>query len=350
MSSPLSFFLGAATSYNVRHLATNIDWMLSNSGPIHLISTEPDTYAPITHSFDLYGGDCTSSIRGEIAALRGYLSKHKPAVLVELTRPPVHGTLCGLATRPHDVPFVYRYSGDRFAEYRVARGKRRITSFSLGKVLGRVPLFLADEYVTLGPNGTERLADRGVDTDRITVLPPSVDVTRFESATDPPSDISSDHSLALFVGRLSRLKGIKTLERTLPTILDQRPDIKVMFIGDGEATLTLPERHRDKVMFLGPVEPTKLPAYFHRADLLVHPSLTEGIPRVILESLASGTPVIARDVSDVASVTANTFTTDEEFAEMVLNYESLAIDDVTPFTRETLQPTYQRFFESFRGL
>jgi glycosyltransferase involved in cell wall biosynthesis len=85
------------------------------------------------------------------------------------------------------------------------------------------------------------------------------------------------------------------------------------------------------------------------ADLLIHPSLTEGVPRVLLESLAVNTPVLARDVGDVESVTDNTFRTDDEFIEHLTELEDVALDDITPFTQKNLTPVYQRFFEQLAG-
>ena len=348
MPNPISFFVGATTSVNVQHLVRNLDWMLTDSPPVDLVTTQPDTYDNITDSFHVRATAFESSFRDEYAGLREYLSRQDPAVLVQLTRPPIHGTLCGAAVVRKEVPFVYRYSGDRFYEWKVARGKQRVTGFAVGNLLGRIPLKIADKFVALGPSGIDRLAARGVDRERITILPPSVDRTRFELPSENPVDIPGDRSMILFVGRLSRLKGLETFERTIPRILDRRDDIQFVFAGDEQATLEIPPHDRNNVTILGSILPEDIPAYYQQADLLAHPSLTDGIPRVVLEALASETPVVARDVGDVSTVTENTFTADEEFVEMVSKFESLPLDDVTPFTRESLQPKYRSFFESFR--
>jgi glycosyltransferase involved in cell wall biosynthesis len=222
-------------------------------------------------------------------------------------------------------------------------------AFGLGNVCGRLPLALADRYVALGPRGRRRLVSRGVDADRVTILPPSIDAERFRSeGPSEPVDVPDERATILFVGRLSRLKGLRTLEAAIPRILDRRDDLQFVLVGDAESSLALPDGYDDHVSETGPVPPAAIPAYYQQADLLIHPSLTEGIPRVLLEALAAGTPVLARDVGDVATVTDNIFESDDEFETAVRTFESLPLDDVDPFRRETLRPTYRDFFAAFQ--
>lgn len=352
MPRSLAFFVGAASAPNVRRLVSNFGWMLSDLTDLHLVTTDPDSFDTETLScYDVFGRAHPSTTRGEFAAVNEYLRESSPGALMQLTFPPLHGTIAGLAAKRFDVPFVYRYNGDRFTEYTVARGREKVLAFGIGNVLGRVPLLLADHYVTLGPRGTERLTEYRVDLDSITELPPSIDVNAFRMVGANPvfSEVPAHRRIVLFVGRLSHLKGAETLERTIPSILTRRSDLQFAFVGDPEQTLSVPSPYKEHVTVVGHVPPEQMAAYYGQADLLVHPSLTEGIPRAVLESLASGTPVLARDVGDVAAVTDNTFTTDEEFVEQVLGLEDLQLDSVEPFARETLRPTYRLFFEQFTG-
>ncbi|QLK26816.1 glycosyltransferase family 4 protein [Natrinema zhouii] len=308
-----------------------------------IITTERDL-ATVT-GFEVFGVNSSGTYRGEIQALEQYLDTHDPNVLLQITRPPTHGTIAGVLARRHDVPFVYRYSGDRFYEYRVARGSDRLKAFGLGATLGRLPIRLATRHITLGPTGKRRLIARGVSPDRITILPPTVDPTRFDDPDPVSLDVPRDRTVVLFVGRLSHLKGVDTLERIIPEVLNQRDDLQFVCVGDAERELDLPQHARDHVSIIGRVPPDAVPNYMATADLLVHPSLTEGVPRVLLEALAVGTPVLARDVGDVASVTDNTFRTDTQLVVKLMHLEALPLDDVAPFTREHLAPAYQRFFE-----
>jgi glycosyltransferase involved in cell wall biosynthesis len=98
---------------------------------------------------------------------------------------------------------------------------------------------------------------------------------------------------------------------------------------------------------MGHVEPECVPRYLQWADVMIHPSLTEGVPRAVLESLAVGTPVIARDVGEVASVTNNTFITDKDFINMVCDFEKLPVDSIAHFNIDEVKNDYQEFFSEY---
>ena len=57
-----------------------------------------------------------------------------------------------------------------------------------------------------------------------------------------------------------------------------------------------------RCQFLGQVQHDAVPGWIASANLLVLPSLREGCPNVVLESLASGTPVIASSVGAIPDI------------------------------------------------
>jgi len=342
MTNRYCLYVGATTATNVRHLVDNVGWMVEGTADLDLLTTASDALGAATRHYSVPGDTQPSTVRGHARALDSYLTRNDPAAVVQLTRPPTHGTLVAAIARRHGVPFVYRYAGDRFYEYRVARGRQRLIAFALGNLLNRIPVRLADHRIALGPRGRDRLVAHGADPETITVLPPAVDTTRFDAPPDVDLSVPEDRSVALFLGRLSHLKGRDAFETAIPRVLARRDDFQFVFVGAGDLP-DVPPRYADHVTAAGHVSPDEIPGYTATADVLVHPSLTEGLPRVLLESLVAGTPVLARDVGDVASVTDNTFETDAEFVEMLLDFESLPLDDVTPFTREALAPAYRAF-------
>ena len=81
-------------------------------------------------------------------------------------------------------------------------------------------------------------------------------------------------------------------------------DAHVTFIGDGGLKESLLARAtalgiRDRVSFLGRVPPDEVALRFSASDVLCLPSRREGCPNVVLESLASGRPVVAAAVGGV---------------------------------------------------
>lgn len=136
----------------------------------------------------------------------------------------------------------------------------------------------------LHPNGA-----RYVDTERFSVQTP------FETR---PLRVG-------FLGRLDEEKGV----RTLASVASRLPDgIAFRFIGDGDLRDELEreledERKRGSVEFTGWVDHDEVPDQLNDLQLLVLPSQpTEGLPTVILEALACGTPVYATPVSGVPDV------------------------------------------------
>jgi glycosyltransferase involved in cell wall biosynthesis len=351
MPTSLCLFLGSANSFNVRRTTQNIIRLLSDTFDIHLVTTESDAFdAEVFADATIFGEDAASTRIGEVSALSNYLRANEPAVIAHLSEPPIHGTAVTVLGRRHGVPAVYRYSGDRFYEHQLSRDWKRILHFGLNNVLGRVPLSLADGCIALGPTGKARLTERGVSPEQIGVLPPPIDRTRFKETDECPdsiSDLPDSRSVALFVGRRSYLKGFDTFDTAIPRILDQREDIQFVFIGGGERVPQVPEQYTDHITIVGRVPPESMASYFHYADVLVHPSLTEGVSRTLVEALMCDTPVIARDVGDLASITSNLFVTDPEFVDMVSGFEDLPLDDPEPFSMAALKGQYESFFAQF---
>jgi glycosyltransferase involved in cell wall biosynthesis len=344
MRGTIAVFVGSSSSFNIVRAASNIGRALSEEFRIHLISTDKTFVEEVSIYYDdVHGVKQNGSLMGEVRALQSYLRSCSPDVLFQITNPPIHGTIVGYLSTLYDIPFVYRYSGDRFYEYQVSRGGDRILHFGLNNVLGRLPIHLADAHIVLGPTGRKRLENRGVDPSKISVIPPIVNQERF-SAKGPSVDLGPGRYTGLFIGRLSRRKGKETLERTLPEILESRNDLHFVFVGNKGEILDVPPEYSRNITFIGPISPTKIPGYYRDADFLMHPSLIEGLPRVVLEALASGIPPIARDVGDIAYATENTFSTDVEFKEMVCNFESLKINTVDRYGYETVSKQYLRLF------
>lgn len=101
------------------------------------------------------------------------------------------------------------------------------------------------------------------------------------------------------VGRLSEQKGHADLLRAMVLVLQRMSDTELILVGDGELRSELENLSRElkidnHVWFLGKQE--NVYPYLARMDLFVLSSLWEGLPTVILEAMAAGTPVLATDI------------------------------------------------------
>lgn len=163
----------------------------------------------------------------------------------------------------------------------------------------------------------ERLADLGVARERITVLRNGVDQAVFcpepELALALGRELKLDGPVILSVGNLIESKGHHIAIEALK-YLDQGT---LLIVGEGPMKEALRKQADasglgDRVRLLGAVEHDELPRYYSLADVLVLASSREGMPNVVLEALACGTPVVACDVGGVREVVA------EEVAGLVI--------------------------------
>ena len=136
--------------------------------------------------------------------------------------------------------------------------------------------------------------------DRMTCIPNGATLTVWDATRRAPPDAERDVDL-LFIGTFYPFKGVDLFVDTLVRALPRRPGARAVIIGDGplrpeverklaEAGLT------DRVTLLGFVPRDEVPGYLRRARMLVVSSRFEGQPLVVIESLVSGTPVVAFDV------------------------------------------------------
>jgi len=113
--------------------------------------------------------------------------------------------------------------------------------------------------------------------------------------------LGSDDFVVGTVARLAELKGHDDLLKAMQGTLLAERSIKLLWVGDGYLGAKLRRQVEklglaDRVVFTGALPPDQMPAVMHSIDLLVHPSLREGLPRTVPQALLSGTPVVAYDV------------------------------------------------------
>ena len=114
---------------------------------------------------------------------------------------------------------------------------------------------------------------------------------------------SSKNFIVLFVGRLVEIKGIKLLIESAKTWDKQ---IFLEIIGTGPLQKFVEDNQSINIKYLGKIENSKLSEYYSRASLVIVPSVNEeGFGRVILEALASSTPVIASNLGGIPEAMNN---------------------------------------------
>ncbi|MFU8829943.1 MAG: glycosyltransferase family 4 protein [Phycisphaerales bacterium] len=109
------------------------------------------------------------------------------------------------------------------------------------------------------------------------------------------------------VSRLSDLKGHDDLVEAFAPLLRDRPELKLLWVGDGWLRESLEKRLcdlglRERVVITGMVPPQEVPGLMKLMDILVHPSYREGLPRAVVQAMLCGLGVIATDVDGTKEV------------------------------------------------
>ena len=171
----------------------------------------------------------------------------------------------------------------------------------LGGRLEWVGEHAADATITLTPRLTGMLTDDGVPPERLHVIPSGVVPADYEDgAPDPWPGIGRPR--VVFVGRLTRQKGVRTLIAAAQRL--RTPGARVVFVGDGPDRAWIEEEVRaagleERVALVGFKPHEEVAAIMRHADLLVLPSRYEELGTVLIEGLQAGLPIVASDVGGI---------------------------------------------------
>lgn len=125
------------------------------------------------------------------------------------------------------------------------------------------------------------------------------------SAFRPTTPLHERDRAIGFIGRLSEEKGVMRLVEAFAMVPDREVEMRI--VGDGQLRGRLEAFVREnglegRVKLLGWVSHDQLGDHLNRLRLLVIPSFTEGLPNIMLEAMACGTPVLAARVGSVPDV------------------------------------------------
>ena len=157
-----------------------------------------------------------------------------------------------------------------------------------------------DLYIALSEFGRKKFIEGG--------LPPEKIVVKPNYVSPDPGEGAGQGDFALFVGRLTPEKGITPLLKAWPEVFAET-GVKLKIMGSGPMKPEVEEAagRASGMEYLGQVE-SRQEVYetIGAARALIFPSVWyEGQPRIIIESLAKGTPVLASRLGSMAEMVAD---------------------------------------------
>lgn len=183
---------------------------------------------------------------------------------------------------------------------------------AFGRLAGRFIMAPAHRIIVLGPTYRDQFARAWRRGNDVTWAPNFAEVHLFDAAASVTNTgsfpwLAPGERGILFVGRLSRPKGIWDLLDAIPAVLAQHPQARFLLCGVAE-NLALEANLRDeitkrgineRVTLLGPREGRDKIDVWLSASVFVSPSLTEAFPLVIPEAMAAGVPMVVTDVGAI---------------------------------------------------
>lgn len=218
-------------------------------------------------------------------------------------------------------------------------------------------LRLADTIISDCEATKRVLVERyAVPSEKITVIPCAIDPLKFHFL-----NLSKQHNTLLYLGRITKRKGIDFLIRSMPLVVKRIPDAHLVVGGKGDylgrmKSLVSRLGLERNVTFIGFVPEDQLNTLYNQARCVVVPSIFEGFGITVIEALAAGTRVVGCDVDGIREIMQR-----GEYGRLAPygNHQALAdaiIDELNePKMAAALRPEYlvgqmrERYLQALKG-
>lgn len=211
-----------------------------------------------------------------LLSLLNIVSKEKPDVILSES-PYLKGVFAGIIGKIKGIASVVRMGGAR---------KDNIPK----RILRKISFGLADKVVVVSKTSKREMM-KDCPEDKIEIIYPGTDFPE-----ELPEVEKSDKTIVGYLGRFHKRKGTDRFIDLVKTF--NPPNIEYRIAGWGDYKKDEIEKmdEEGKINYLGKLPSDQVFEYLNNLDVLVAPSRTEGSPRVVVESLGVGTPVLAWDI------------------------------------------------------
>lgn len=197
---------------------------------------------------------------------------------------------------------------------------------------GRNLLENASKLFALTRLEASQLIQRGINADKIKIIPNGVDPKSFSSP--PPKGYFkklfglANKEIILYLGRITKLKGLDILIKAF-SILKRRNNVKLVLAGPDDGflgplqKLVANLKLEDEVLFTGTLNRKLVLSAINDSLVLVYASLQEGFPLVPLEAGIMGKPIIVSDYPSMEFVKKGQFGLIVEYGNIMQLKEAL---------------------------
>ncbi len=178
-------------------------------------------------------------------------------------------------------------------------------------------MYLPDQVITVTDLLRREVVSRlNLASDRVITIHNGISIEDFyrPASRDPVRQslgIASEEFVVSYVGRLVEGKGLEDLLQAATQVLAKHQRSRFLFVGQGALGVSL-KRLAEKLNIVSEVMFTgfrdDIPQILAGSDVLVLPSLSEGLPLCLLEGMAAGKAIVATQVGGIVELLESSVT------------------------------------------
>lgn len=147
-----------------------------------------------------------------------------------------------------------------------------------------------------------------IDPEKVRVIPNAISIENYNLKVDPTLFVEKfgleSNKVILYVGALSKRKGVQYLIDSASQIINAVANVKFVIVGSGKNKNALEMRVKERglndyFIFTGWISDEELFMAYKSCDLVVLPSLVEGLPTTIYEALLYSKPIVASNLPGI---------------------------------------------------
>ncbi|MGP5164607.1 glycosyltransferase [Arthrobacter rhombi] len=226
-----------------------------------------------------------------------------------------------MAARRLGVPFVYEVRGfweiteaSRNSDWGSSERHRLAVDLETMVATG------ADQVLAITGQVRDELIRRGVEADRISLLPNAADPFEFvplpaERGILRRMKATNVDTVIGYAGSVLDYEGLELLVEAFAVAVEARPELLLSVVGDGPGLPAMKQRAAellpsDRIVFSGRVPSKEVPQFLSAMDIVVCPRLSNQVTEMVsplkpLEAMAAGRSVIASDVAPLVDLFGN---------------------------------------------